>query len=48
VEIDPNKAFVSIKDIRCAQRLAARENVTDSEISEEEESNTVSCIDVVI
>ena len=48
VEIDPNKAFAGIKEIRCAQRLAAGENITDSETSEEEESDTASCIDVAI
>jgi len=48
VEIDPNKAFAGINDIRRAQRLAAGENVTDSEISEEGESDTASCINVAI
>jgi hypothetical protein len=48
VEIDPNKAFAGITEIRRAQRLAAGENVTDSELSEEEESDTASCIDVAI
>ena len=52
VEIDRNKAFAGIEDICRAQRLAAGENITDSKISEskisEEESDTISCIDVAI
>jgi len=48
VEIDPNKAFAGINEIRRAQRLAAGEDITDSEFSEEEDSETASCIDVAI
>ena len=48
VEIDPNKAFAGINEIRRVKRLAAGEYITDSEFSEEEDSETVSCIDVAI
>ena len=48
VEIDLNKASTGINEIRHAQRLAAGEDITDSEFSEEEDSETVSCIDVAI
>ena len=48
MEIDPNKAFAGIKEIRHVQRLTAGEIVTDSKSSEEDESETVSCINVAI
>ena len=48
MEIDPNKAFAGIMEIRRTQRLAAGENVTDSKSSEDEESDTASYINVAI
>jgi len=48
VEIDPNRAFAGIEEIRRAQRVAAGEYATDSETSEEEESDTASYINVAI
>ena len=48
VEIDPNRAFTGIEEIRRAQRVAAGEDATDSETSEEEESDSASCINVAI
>jgi len=47
VEIDLNKAFAGIEICR-VQRLATGEDVTDFKSSGEEESETVSCIDVAI
>jgi hypothetical protein len=48
VEIDPNRAFTGIKEIRRIQRLTAREDVTNCKSSGEEESKTASYINVAI